>query len=301
MNNTDKEITVNGADRATLNVVCEAFGRPKPEQFNMTTPDRGSYFINVTETGKWTKQAAVTLSDIQCRDMGTYSCTAHNGLGHPDTRSITLNVRCPPKKTFNKTLKMTESGIGFTLEAFPAPDKFAFTYLGKDTRSKGTSVLSDFHSTCQQDRVKAYMVQCVIIPVNVPKRLLGLYRVDVSNGIGSVEVAFQIRIEDKAIVKSLTMNNTDKEITVTGSDHATLNMVCEAFGRHTPPTLGLQKVGKETSLAGVTVTETGKWTKQAAVTLSDIQCRDMGTYSCTAHNGLGHPDTRSIMLNVRCE
>ncbi|XP_070201180.1 uncharacterized protein [Littorina saxatilis] len=90
---------------------------------------------------------------------------------------------------------MTVSGIVFTLEAFPAPDKFAFTYLGKDTRSKGTSVLSDFDSTCQQDRVKAYMVQCVIIPVNVPKRLLGLYRVDVSNGIGSVEVAFQTRIE----------------------------------------------------------------------------------------------------------
>ncbi|XP_070183512.1 uncharacterized protein [Littorina saxatilis] len=93
-------------------------------------------------------------------------------------------------------MNMTINGIVFMLEAYPVPDDFTFTHLGIDTSNKGTGVSSDnFYSTCQQDRVKAYMLYCVIRPVNVPKRLLGMYCVGVSNGIGSVQVAFQIRIE----------------------------------------------------------------------------------------------------------
>ncbi|XP_070182397.1 uncharacterized protein [Littorina saxatilis] len=197
LNGTDRDITVNESNNATLQLVCNAFGRPGPAEFTLDWVNRESPFTNVTitEMGKWTSQAAVTLSDIQCRDMGTYSCTAHNGLGHPDTRSIMLNVRCPPKTTVNETMNMTIDGIVFMLEAYPVPHEFSFTYLDKGTITKGSRVSSDnFHSTCQQDRDKEYILNCSIKPVYVPKRLRGMYLANVSNGIGSVEVAFEIRI-----------------------------------------------------------------------------------------------------------
>ncbi|XP_070183511.1 uncharacterized protein [Littorina saxatilis] len=93
-------------------------------------------------------------------------------------------------------MNMTIDGIVFMLEAYPVPHDFAFTYLDKGTITKGSRVSSDnFHSTCQQDRNKKYILNCSIKPVYVPRRLRGMYLANVSNGIGSVEVAFQIRIE----------------------------------------------------------------------------------------------------------
>ncbi|XP_070183509.1 uncharacterized protein [Littorina saxatilis] len=108
-------------------------------------------------------------------------------------------------------------------------------------------------------------------------------------------------VEHKVVVKSLQLDNTDDEITVNRTNHTSLSLVCGAFGRPPPAVINFTYPAWDIHPTNASVSQTTNWTSEAAVTLSDIQCRDMGTYSCTAHNGLGHPDTRSIKLNVRCE
>ncbi|XP_070201182.1 uncharacterized protein [Littorina saxatilis] len=97
---------------------------------------------------------------------------------------------------------MTVNGIFFALEAYPTPDDFAFTHLGTRFDVNGSRVSSNgFAAHCQQDQNTEYKVNCGITPVNVPRELVGLYRADLSNGIGSVDIAFQIQTE---VVKSIS-------------------------------------------------------------------------------------------------
>ena len=108
---------------------------------------------------------------------------------------------------------------------------------------------------------------------------------------------------DKPLVKSLTFNGTSEAVTVTGEDHVTLLLVCQTFGRPRPTDVNLTKLGDD-SFGGAhpaEVINTGRWTSESAVTLSDVQCSDMGTYVCAANNGVGATDRMSIVLNVKCK
>ena len=108
---------------------------------------------------------------------------------------------------------------------------------------------------------------------------------------------------DKAFVKSLTLNGTSEAVTVSGEDHVTLLLVCQMFGRPRPTDVNLTKLGDD-SFGGAHpagVINTGRWTSESAVTLSDVQCSDMGTYVCAANNGVGATDRMSIVLNVKCK
>ena len=108
---------------------------------------------------------------------------------------------------------------------------------------------------------------------------------------------------DKPLVKSLTFNGIREAVTVTGKIHVTLLLVCQTFGRPRPTDVNLTKLGDD-SFGGAhpaEVINTGRWTSESAVTLSDVQCSDMGTYVCAANNGVGATDRMSIVLNVKCK
>ncbi|XP_070201168.1 protein amalgam-like [Littorina saxatilis] len=110
-----------------------------------------------------------------------------------------------------------------------------------------------------------------------------------------------LKLTYEAKVAAMTINAAEGTFTVNGEDYANLSLVCTAHGRPLPTELKVTKLGNDDFTITTTTIEKGNWSVEAAVTLSDIQCRDMGTYSCTAHNGVGQPDTESIMLNVRCK
>ena len=104
-------------------------------------------------------------------------------------------------------------------------------------------------------------------------------------------------------MKSLTLNGTSEAVKVSGEDHVTLLLVCQTFGRPRPTDVNFMKLGDD-SFGGAhpaEVINTGRWTSESAVTLSDVQCSDMGTYVCAANNGVGATGRMSIVLNVKCE
>ena len=91
-------ITVAAEDHVTVLLACETFGRPRPTDVKLTKADNDSFDdahkVQVSNTGRWESKSTVTLLDVQCSDMGTYVCTASNGVGPADNRSVVLNVRC---------------------------------------------------------------------------------------------------------------------------------------------------------------------------------------------------------------
>ena len=102
----------------------------------------------------------------------------------------------PPRKYFRKVLQMIDDILAFSLAAYPSPDRFRFFHLGNRMSGSGSEVLSGrFSSMCLQNAVGIFMVKCTIAPVNVPKSLLGYYRLTVINDLGSVNVTFCINRE----------------------------------------------------------------------------------------------------------
>ena len=104
-------------------------------------------------------------------------------------------------------------------------------------------------------------------------------------------------------MKNLTLNDTSEALTVAAEDHVTVLLVCQTFGRPRPTDVNLTKVDNDSFADAhkAQVSNTGRWRSESTVTLSDVQCSDMGTYVCTASNGVGPADSRSVLLNVRCE
>ena len=104
-------------------------------------------------------------------------------------------------------------------------------------------------------------------------------------------------------MKNLTLNDTSESLTVAAEDHVTVLLVCQTFGRPRPTDVKLMKMNNDNFADAhkAQVSNTGRLRSESTVTLSDVQCSDMGTYVCTASNGVGPADSRSVLLNVRCE
>ena len=101
-----RAVTVAVEDHVTVLLVCQTFGRPRPTDVKLTKVDDDNFAdahkAQVSNAGRWRSESTVTLSDVQCSDMGTYVCTASNGVGPADSRSVLLNVKC-------------ESWVGYTV------------------------------------------------------------------------------------------------------------------------------------------------------------------------------------------
>ena len=123
------------------------------------------------------------------------------------------------------------------------------------------------------------------------------------NNLGQGLFPRVLTLSDKALVKSLTLNGIKRAVTVAAEDHVTILLVCQTFGRPRPTDVKLTNVNNESFADAhmAQVSKTGMWRRESTVTFSDVQCSDMGTYVCTASNGVGPADSRSVVLSVRCE
>ncbi|KAK7106353.1 hypothetical protein V1264_017618 [Littorina saxatilis] len=198
LNNASNHLTVNGSEADSLSLLCEAFGRPTP---NITiqrigTLSQKKLFPVTEEHILWTKTALVTLPGVTYHDMGVYICTANNGVGFGHTKIIHLNVKCSPEKLdFARTLQMTRKGVSFKLTAYPVPDHVQFSYHDKQgSKSQGEIVPKEMFSfNCKQNTHIHSFVDCMIVPIEVPKESLGFYTANVSNELGSVNISFVIK------------------------------------------------------------------------------------------------------------
>ena len=72
-----------------LQLTCEALSRPKP---NITwTKDKPG---NQGNTGVVQEGKVLTITNINRTDAGTFTCTAYNGFGKPENRTVYVNVTC---------------------------------------------------------------------------------------------------------------------------------------------------------------------------------------------------------------
>ena len=72
-----------------LQLTCEALSRLKP---NITwTKDKPG---NEGNTGVVQEGKVLTITNINRTDAGTFTCTAYNGFGKPENRTVYVNVTC---------------------------------------------------------------------------------------------------------------------------------------------------------------------------------------------------------------
>lgn len=72
-----------------LNLTCVALGRPEPN-ITWTKEETG----NQGNTNVLPKGKVLTIRKISRNDSGTFKCTAFNGFGKAESRTVYVNVTC---------------------------------------------------------------------------------------------------------------------------------------------------------------------------------------------------------------
>ena len=91
-------------EHSEVTLSCNVTGAPKP---------------NITWTRVWengtdsealqSKDGYLVMANISRSSKGTYRCTAFNGIGEPDNRTVTVIVRCKLPCLCNVSFKLTET------------------------------------------------------------------------------------------------------------------------------------------------------------------------------------------------
>ncbi|KAK7478341.1 hypothetical protein BaRGS_00030415, partial [Batillaria attramentaria] len=205
INDTSGSLAVNERDNVTVIFTCNARGRPAP---NVTLHKANGELPN--EVGNTPsdehKTVSSTLVGVTSEDMGTYTCTADNNFTSPKQEKVQLNVRTAPTGNSTTTKEnpqvMTKEGLSFTVIAFPEPDIFHFTFYGNKLNPALSSVPSGtFNVTSIVEDPSLPVVICSIKPLDVPYDRLGVYRVEVSNGLeGTYKYFFEVNETDTVTV-----------------------------------------------------------------------------------------------------
>ena len=72
-----------------LQLTCKASGKPEPN-ITWTKEKTG----NQGNTGVLQEGKVLTIEKISRNDSGTFNCTAYNGFGEADSRTVYVNVTC---------------------------------------------------------------------------------------------------------------------------------------------------------------------------------------------------------------
>ena len=94
-NLTDDQHVPEGSN---LTLFCGASGSPVP---NITWT---KVFENNSESEVLHRHPTWNIADIKRLDAGTYRCTANNGIGNPDSKTLNVDVLCKYMVSINLTL-----------------------------------------------------------------------------------------------------------------------------------------------------------------------------------------------------
>ena len=82
---------------SNLQLTCKASGQPEP---NITWTKENAGKTGVVQEGK-----VLTVTNINKTDAGKFTCTAYNGFGKPENRTVYVTVTC------EYALKITLTGV----------------------------------------------------------------------------------------------------------------------------------------------------------------------------------------------
>ena len=72
-----------------MQLICNASGQPEPN-ITWTKGKPG----NQGNTGVVEKGKVLSITNINVNNAGEYTCTAYNGFGKPENRTVYVNVTC---------------------------------------------------------------------------------------------------------------------------------------------------------------------------------------------------------------
>lgn len=136
--------TLTKAEGEDAQLVCRAEGYPRPtiswrREYNAILPIGGQTF-----TGN-----ELRLNGLRREDRGTYYCTADNGVGRADTKTITLEVEFAPviRVPRPKVAQALDYDIDVecVVQAFPAP-AISWYRDGKQIHNGGSYSISQIGS-----------------------------------------------------------------------------------------------------------------------------------------------------------
>lgn len=98
----------------------------------------------------------------------------------------------------------------------------------------------------------------------------------------------------KAKILSFTINNVSGNVTLNETDKRTATLSCLVQGRP-QPTITLYKTGYA-SISSISTTGSA-----GSADITNVQCENMGDYSCRAENGFPEIAQQTVKLIVNCK
>ncbi|XP_025101632.1 mucin-5AC-like isoform X2 [Pomacea canaliculata] len=207
INNVSGNVTLNETDKRTATLSCLVQGRPQP---TITLYKTGYASISsISTTGS---AGSADITNVQCENMGDYSCRAENGFPEIAQQTVKLIVNCAPRRadSYSSVIQtLTSSGLTFNLLSNPKPDTFSYAYLGSSGSDKATtgSYSALFNASCSKATVLDPLVTCQVNATGQPVTTGGVYSLHVANAYGSFEFLF--RAEQQAAITEDSNNRSD--------------------------------------------------------------------------------------------
>uniref|UniRef100_A0AAG5CW48 Ig-like domain-containing protein n=1 Tax=Anopheles atroparvus TaxID=41427 RepID=A0AAG5CW48_ANOAO len=175
--------TLTKAEGEDALLVCRAEGYPRPaiswkREYNAILPIGGQTFAG----------NELRLNALRREDRGTYYCTADNGVGRPDTKTITLEVEFAPVISVPRP-KVAQAldydiDVECVVQAFPAP-AISWFRDGKQIHNGGAYSISQ---TGSPDDVTTSVVKVH----SIASEHFGDYVCKASNKVGQAEARLNL-------------------------------------------------------------------------------------------------------------
>ncbi|XP_025102816.1 uncharacterized protein LOC112569287 isoform X2 [Pomacea canaliculata] len=195
--------TVTVAENSSIEMLCQADGRPTPRMSFVSIKDNNRVLnskplgnIQVTEVRQELRHV---INQIQCENSGDYRCEVNNGIGQ-DNQTVRLLVLCAPRRTMSQEqvplLDVDISSGPLTLEilGYPTPFVAGTTFRGEvlDDRIKGVPVENTLNVTCHANMSSPSLVTCNVSIVNLTQVTQGFYTTVFKNSFGELAYLFKI-------------------------------------------------------------------------------------------------------------
>ncbi|KFB35803.1 AGAP004108-PA-like protein [Anopheles sinensis] len=179
--------TLTKAEGEDAQLVCRAEGYPRPSiswkrEYNAILPIGGQTFAG----------NELRLNALRREDRGTYYCTADNGVGKPDTKTITLEVEFAPVISVPRP-KVAQAldydiDVECVVQAFPAP---AISWFRNDKQIHNGGAYS-ISQTGSPDDVTTSVVKIH----SIQSEHFGDYVCKASNKVGQAEARLNLFEQD---------------------------------------------------------------------------------------------------------
>ncbi|KAK7478354.1 hypothetical protein BaRGS_00030428, partial [Batillaria attramentaria] len=206
INGQSENATFREGNGTSVTIECQARSHPQPKMFLVKRTDNDlQVLIGQEREATYGRTLVYIISELACEDMGIYTCFADNGIAPQDKKALQLNVFCSPRPTEESFLitrlnhsELTKEGLSFTVLAYPVPESFAYFHYASTADINGNLVGNQdmFETECGANEKSSPFVICTLKAVHISQEHLGVYSVELTNILGSMEYFFEVKIPD---------------------------------------------------------------------------------------------------------